>query len=120
MDKLQAYHNFWSDFGWKAYDETSVPDTAVLPYITYEASVDYFGSELALTASLWSRSTSWVDITAKEKQIAEVIGDGGKLIPYTNGAFWIKRGNPWAQRMSEASDDSIRRIVLNLTIEFIN
>lgn len=120
MDKLQAYHSFWASFGWKAYDETSVPDIAVLPYITYEVAVDYFDNELALTASLWSRSTSWVDITAKEKEIAELIGRGGLIIPYAGGGLWIKRGNPWAQRMSDSSDDMIRRIVLNISIEFID
>ena len=68
MDKMQAYHDFWSSFGWKAYDETSVPDIAVLPYITYESATDSFGTQLSLNASLWSRSTSWADITAKEKE----------------------------------------------------
>lgn len=119
MDKLQAYHSFWSSFGWKAYDETSVPDTATLPYITYEASTDYFNNELALTGSLWARSTSWVEITAKEKEIAERIGRGGAIILYDSGGFWIKRGNPWAQRMSDSSDDMIRRMVLNISLEYI-
>lgn len=120
MDKMQAYHDFWSSFGWKAYDETSVPDTAVLPYITYESATDSFGTELALNASLWSRSTSWVDITAKEKEIAQYITRGGKVKMYDDGAIWIRKGTPWAQRMSEAGDENIRRILLNLTVEFID
>lgn len=120
MDKLQAYHAFWSSFDWKAYDETSVPDSAELPYITYEVASDSFDNDLALTASLWSRSTSWVDITAKEKEIAEAITRGGTVIMYDGGAFWIRKGMPWAQRMAEASDDSVRRIVLNVFIEFID
>lgn len=120
MDKLQAYHAFWNGFGWKAYDETSVPDSAVLPYITYEVSSDNFDNDLALTASLWSRSTSWADITAKEQEIADEITRGGTMRLYDNGAFWIRKGHPWAQRMSESSDDSVRRIVLNVTVEFID
>ena len=119
MDKLQAYHAFWSSFGLKAYDETSVPDTATLPYITYEASSDFFGTDLAMTASLWYRSTSWADITAKEKAIASDIGRGGKIVSYTGGGIWIRRGTPWAQRMPDSTDDMVRRIVLNVIIEFI-
>jgi len=119
MDKIQAYDNFWYSFGWDAYDETSVPDNAALPYITYELATDYFDNTLALTASLWSRSTSWTDITAKAEQISEYIGRGGKLVPFQNGAIWIKRGTPWAQRMSDASDDMVRRIVLNIQAEYI-
>ena len=120
MNKIQAYFNFWSSFGLAVYDETSVPDTAVLPYITVEASSDVYGAELALTASLWYRSTSWTDVTLKEMQISEAIGRGGKMVTYDGGAFWIRRGTPWAQRMSEASDDSVRRIVLNVLLEFID
>lgn len=117
MDSLQAYHAFWASFGWKAYDETSVPDIAVMPYITYEAADDYFDNTVALTASLWSRSTSWVDITAKAKEIALKIGLGGIIIPFYNGMIWLKRGHPWAQRMSDGDD--VRRIVLNIEAEYI-
>ena len=118
MDSLQALQKFWSSFTWKAYDETSVPDNAQLPYITYEASKDYFGSTLAQTASLWIRATGWSSITAKEKEISDYIGRGGKMIPFDNGVLWIRRGLPWAQRMAD-EDDTIRRIVLNIEIEFV-
>lgn len=120
MTKLQALHSFWSSFGLKAYDETSVPDNATMPYITYEVSSDDFGSELAQTGSIWYRSTSWTDITNKEAEIAEAITRGGKLITYDGGAFWIKKGTPWAQRMSDPNDDAVRRMLLNVTIEFLN
>lgn len=120
MNKIQALHAFWGSFGLKAYDETSVPDGAELPYITYEVSSDDFGKSLAQTASLWYRSSSWADITAKEMQIADFIGRGGRMIAYTGGAMWIQKGQPWAQRMAEPSDDMVRRIVLNIEIEFLD
>ena len=119
-DKIQALHNFWSSFGLTAYDENSVPDDARLPYITYEVSSDDFGHTLAQTASLWYRSTSWADITKKEQQIADFITKGGRMIAYDDGAFWVQKASPWAQRMSDPSDDKIRRIVLNVTVEFLN
>ena len=120
MDKIQALHNFWSNFGLTAYDQNTVPDDAQLPYITYEVSDDSFGNTLAQTASLWYRSSSWADITNKEIQISNFITMGGRLITYNGGAFWIKKASPWAQRMSDPSDDKIRRIVLNVTIEFLD
>lgn len=120
MNKMQTLHAFWSSFGLKAYDETSVPDNAQLPYITYEASSDEFGNTLAQTASLWYRSSSWADITAKEEQIAEFIGRGGIMVAYDEGSMWIQKASPWAQRMNDQNDDMVRRIVLNVTIEFLS
>lgn len=119
MNAVQTLHNFWNGFGLTAYDENTVPDNAKLPYITYEASSDFFGNSMIRSASLWYRSPSWAAITEKEQQIADFIGRGGRMMNCDEGAFWIKRGTPWAQRMSEPSDDMIRRIVLNYEIEFI-
>jgi hypothetical protein len=120
MNKVQALHEFWSEFGLKAYDENSVPDNAPLPYITYEASVDDFGNGLAQTANLWYRSSSWADITAKEQEIANYITRGGRMIKYDQGAIWIQKASPWAQRFEEEGDDMIRRIILNVMVEFLD
>lgn len=120
MDKLQAYTNFWNGFDLKAYDETSVPDNSVMPYITFEMMEDDFGNTLALTASIWYRSTSWVEAVAKSNEIRNAIGKGGKIVPYDDGAFWIKKGIPWAQHMAEDNDDSVRRTIINIEVEFID
>lgn len=120
MNKVQALTSFWNGFGLKAYDETSVPDTAVLPYITFEVGTSDFDHDVALTGSLWYRDTSWAAITAKEMEIANYLGRGGLVKTYDGGAFWIRRGTPWAQRMGDSTDDSVRRIVMNIEIEFID
>lgn len=119
MTAMQALNNFWNGFGLVAYDENTVPDKTPFPYITFEATEDYFNSTVALSASLWYRSTLWADVSRKEEQIADFIGRGGRTVAFDGGAFWIKRGQPWAQRMGDPSDDMIRRIVLNIEIEFI-
>lgn len=119
MNVAQVLQAFWSGFDLPAYDENTVPDEAALPYVTYEVSDDYFGEDRQLSASLWYHSTSWADITAKEQQIAEFIGRGGRMFAVDGGAIWLKRGNPWAQRMAEPSDAMVRRIVLSYEIEFI-
>lgn len=120
MNALQTLHAFWSGFGLKAYDENSVPENAQLPYITYEAPLDDFGHPLAQTASLWYRDSGWTQITEKEQQIADFITRGGRTLSFNDGVMWIQRGSPWAQRMSEPSDDMIRRIVLNVQVEYLN
>lgn len=120
MNKIQALHSFWSGFSLKAYDENSVPDDAVLPYLTYEVSSDSFGNELPLTASLWYRSSSWEGITAKEQEISDFIGRGGRMIAFDGGAMWLQKASPWAQRLADPSDEMIRRIVLNISVEYMD
>lgn len=130
MNKMQTLHSFWSGFGLKAYDENSVPEYVeddqgntvklVPPYITYEASSDDFGNTLLRTASLWYRSSSWAEITAKEQEIAEYITRGGRMLAYDGGAIWLQRSTPWAQRMNDPSDEMIKRIVLTVQMEFLD
>lgn len=120
MNKIQALHKFWSDFGLKAYDENSVPDDAKLPYITYEVTYDDFGNALAQSASLWYRSSSWESVTEKEQEIADFITRGGRMIAYDGGAMWIQKSTPWATRMGDPSDEMVKRIILNISIEFLD
>lgn len=122
MDNLQALHNFWSGFGLKAYDENTVPDGAMAAnggeYLTYNAYDSYFDEVVGLYASLWYKSTSWAEISQKAAEIGETIGYGGKLVYFDGGAMWVKRGVPFAQRMSD-EDDTIRRIHLNIEVEYL-
>lgn len=120
MDKEQALYAFWAGFNWPAYDEQTVPDEATLPYITYEDAVSGFNNDIALTADLWYRSREWSQITAKAKEIVAAIGRGGKLVQYKGGAFWIKLSTPNYTRTSDPSDDGVRRIKFNLTIEYFD
>lgn len=130
MNKIQTLNAFWNSFGLKAYDETSVPEYITddqgnkvklePPYITYEVSSDNFGNTLMQSASIWYRSSSWEEITAKEQEIAEYITRGGRTLAYDGGAMWLQMGSPWAQRMAEPSDDMVRRIVLSVLVEFLD
>lgn len=119
MNKLQALHNFWSGFGWKAYDAASVPDNAELPYITHEAATGDFDSPIAQTAGLWCRASSWNEIEAKKDEIEKKITRGGVYVPYDGGALIIQKANPWAQHV-HYEDDTIRWITLNYTVEYID
>ena len=118
MTKEEAYHNFLSSFDWKAYDENTVPDDAVLPRITYDLSVAEFGEPVAMSLSVWDRSTKWTSVTYKAEEIYYAIGYGGKIIPFDGGYIWVKRGQPFSQRMPD-ENDSIRRIYINLEVEYL-
>lgn len=124
MTKEQALHSFWSSFGLTAYDENTVPDDATLPYLTYSVSVGDYGSSVTMPASLWYRSQSWKDITEKANEIENHIGLGGKIVRHDDGVLWIKRASTFAQRMGAGStdadrDSSIRRIVLNIVVDYL-
>lgn len=118
MTNAEVIYRFWASFELPTYDETSVPAKSQTPYLTYETALDSFGNEVALTASLWYRDTGWEAITVKANQINAAISRGGRMLATENGALWLKRGTPFAQRMAD-TDDSIRRIVINVTVEFI-
>ena len=119
MTKASALYNFWSGFGLTAYEENTVPTDAKFPYITYQVVTDSFGAEIALTASVWYRGTSWVEANAKAEEISRTISRGGKTIPVDGGVLWLKRGTPFAQSMGDETDDLIKRKYLNITAEFL-
>ncbi len=118
MTKASALYNFWSGFGLTAYEENTVPTDAKFPYITYQVVTDSFGAEVALTASVWYRGTSWVEANAKAEEISRTISRGGKTIPVDGGVLWLKRGTPFSQSMGDETDDLIKRKYLNITAEF--
>ena len=118
MTKAEAVQSFWSGFGVPAYEMSSVPQEAQLPYITYDFSTGSFGEEVNLSASLWWRSHSWTECNAKTEEISRKIGHGGTVIPCDGGAIWIKKGQPFAQSMGDPTDQALKRKYINITAEF--
>ena len=122
MTKEAALYNFWSMCGIPVYEENAVPtseDGAEFPYITYQVVTDSFGNNVALTGSVWCRSTSWKEANAKAQEISNVLSRGGVTLACDGGIIWIRRGVPFAQSMGDDSDDLIKRKYLNITAEFI-
>ena len=119
MDKAQAVHNFMNSFTWKAYDEGTVPDDAVFPRITYQLFVDALDHPLSMAISLWDRSYSWTSVEEKAKEIAyRLYTMRPPAIPCDTGRVYIKKGSPFAQRMSDQADSMIRQMYINLEIEY--
>lgn len=118
-DRKQALYNFWSSFGLPAYEETSVPEGAKMPYITYEASVGGFDAVLSLSASIWDRTTggtALIDSKADEiEQYIKAMGcpkiRGGRFRAYTDGVF--------SQTMGDPEDRLIKRNILTVYFEFM-
>lgn len=117
-DAAQTWQDFLDSFGLPAYDENTVPEDAAMPRLTYSWSESEVDTPVALSASLWYRSRGWKDITLMAEEIYNEVGYSGKVLPMVGGYLWIKRGSPFSQRMSD-SDDGIRRIYINFTVEFL-
>ena len=120
MDKFQVLQEFWSSFGDDAYDENTVPTGTYrpeLPYITYQAAATDFNYPVNLRASLWYYGSSWMPISQKMLEISKVLANGGTILQCDGGAVWIKKREPFAQRMSDPND-MIRRYVISITAEF--
>lgn len=130
MNKQQAYNAFWRSFGVLAFEENAVPDDetiqalidagkaeAKFPYITYQVITDSLGNVVFPTASIYDKSTSWERSDLLSNIIAKKIKQMN-TIKLDEGRMFITTGTPFAQHMDEQGDSSIRRIVLNLGVEF--
>lgn len=120
MNKYQTWEAFWNSFEIPAYDETSVPDDAVPPYITYESAFDDLGEPLGLTASVYYRSTNWKAISSKVAEIETRLKRGGAQVRYDSGSLWITKARPFSQRFTDNENDTIRRYIINVQAEFFD
>lgn len=119
MTKDKALYAWFSQF-MTAYPETSVPEDAEFPWLTYELVSGALDSgEIGITVNLWYYSEKEAEPNAKAQEIADAIGMGGVLIPCDGGAIWIKRGTPWCQNIRDDSDGNIKRRYLNITLEYL-
>ena len=130
MNKQQAYNSFWSGFGVLAFEENSVPDDVVIngliesgiakakyPYITYQVITDDLDGKVFPSASIYDKSTSWERVDLLANLISERIQQMS-TIELDNGRMFIAKGSPFSQHMFENGDISIKRILLNLGVEF--
>ena len=130
MNKEQAYNAFWSRFGVLAFEENSMPDDKVIeslikagvakakyPYIAYQVIVDDLGHPVFPTASIYDRNTSWQRADELANTISESI-QKMNTIKIDDGRMFITKGSPFAQHQLESEDLNIRRVILNLGIEF--
>lgn len=119
MTKAAALYRFFSSFGIPAYVNTSVPDDAKPPYLTYTYATSSFENEaVSLTVNLWYRTTSEAIPNAKAEEIGVRI-DEMYPIPCDGGAIWMKRGSPFNQAVPDNDDPAIKRRYMNITAEYL-
>lgn len=118
IDRWQALYDFWSGFGWAAYEENSVPKDAEYPYITYEANTAGFENIVSLTASLWTRNGSWEEADRKSDEIENYIKTMG-CPRIKDGRYRVFTEGEFAQSMGDPDDILIKRKLLNIQVEFM-
>lgn len=121
MNVHAAIQSFFGGFGLNAYPAISVPtgeDAPNFPYLTYVANTDSEMGRVMVTASVFYRSTSWIDCNAKVDEISRAIGDK-TVVECDNGAIIIRKGSPWAQPMGDDSDNMIKRKILNMEFLYV-
>lgn len=121
MNKYEALHEFYSSFGVKAYEETSVPDdvkTGSMPYITYEVITSPFDAQqVALSLQIFFKSNSLMKINALTEKIHEALR-GGKKLQCDTGYIVLYAGSPFAITQP-SGDKSVKAKYINITADYI-
>ena len=118
MTKGAALQSFFNGI-MPSYAETSVPDDAAFPYLTYRLALNAWDSgETALAINMWFRTPSEAVPNAKAQELSDAIGYSGITIPCDGGFIWLKRGSPWCQSMRDESDPMIKRRYINVIAEY--
>ena len=120
MTPEAAIYQFFNSFGIPAYMDSSVPDDAEFPYITYNlVENDMNQTETNLTVNVWYRTESEALPNAKVRELFDGIGLGGVTLPCDGGMVWLKRGTPWSQSVTiEGEDEMVKRRYVNVNADF--
>ena len=119
MTKGAALQSFFNGI-MPSYAAPAVPDDATLPYLTYELITSTWGGgEVGLTVNMWFRTTSEKEPNAAVDKLSKAIGLGGVFLHCDDGVIWLKRGSPWSQSLTDATDKTIKRRYINVTAEYL-
>ena len=114
VDTARALYLFWSSFGLPAYTTMTVPDDAVIPYITYSLVETEPTEPSSHYAQVFYRATDNAGLLAKVDEIKQAIGTG--IILKTDGGYvCIRPDTPFAQLVVDA-DPANRYAYINLQI----
>lgn len=114
INTAKALYEFWSGFGLPAYQTDSVPDNAVMPYITYSLVETEPLESASHYAQVWYRDTSNAALLAKVDVIKEIISNGVR-IDCNGGCVVIRPSSPLVQFMVDA-DPANRYAYFNLQL----
>lgn len=118
MNKWNSQYAYWSSFGIPAYNEQTVPEDAVMPYLTYQSVIGSLNGRMTVSGSLYYRGTSWAPIMQKVMEMEPFID---RQIPIDGGAVLIRKPVAnFAQPMDVPGDSRVRRILLTVEVEFLS
>lgn len=118
LDKWSAQKVYWSSFGFPAYQELTVPPDAKMPYITYQTANGSLNGVVNVSASIYYKGTSWAAIMQEVLQMEKV---ADRQLFIDGGIMKVRKPiSNFAQPMSEAGDEKIRRMILTVEIEFLS
>lgn len=120
MTEIAAIINYFSNFA-TCYPSDAVPDDPKYPYLTVEPRIGFFDDgNVPVQVQLWHRTESDADVNAIVRDIGRDIDYGGMPVPCDGGWVWIKRGSPFVVPVTVTDDDSIKRRLINVSLEYFN
>lgn len=119
MNKYQALQSFLEKVGVPVYAESSVPEQAEYPYMTYsQVDGDFMSGETSMNVNLWCYTDTESQPNELVFQLSKLVGFGGTTLIYDTGAIWVKKGSPFAQNIPDESN--VKHRYINLDLEFLS
>ena len=113
VEIMKGLNQFFSQFG-TAYIETSVPESAVFPYITYKCGSEDWNNKALISCSIYSKSSSYVELSEIAEKILDSARDGA-IINIDGGYLCIYLGEPEFQIVPN-TDYNIRQGYINFVV----
>ena len=110
---MKGLNKCFSQFG-KAYIETSVPESAEFPYITYKCGSEDWKNKALISCSIYSKSSSYVELSEIAEKILDSARDGA-IINVDGGYLCIYLGEPEFQIVPN-TDYNIRQGYINFVV----
>lgn len=110
---MKGLNKFFSQFG-TAYIETSVPESAEFPYITYKCGSEDWKNKALISCSIYSKSSSYLELSEIAEKILDSARDGA-IINVDGGYLCIYLGEPEFQIVPN-NDYDIRQGYINFVV----
>ena len=113
VEIMKGLNKFFSQFG-TAYIETSVPESAEFPYITYKCGSEDWNNKALISCSIYSKSSSYLELSEIAEKILDSARDGA-IINVDGGYLCIYLGEPEFQIVPN-TDYNIRQGYINFVV----
>lgn len=115
ISTAKALYEFFSGFGIPAYPENTVPDDAVLPYLSYSLAEPEWDQVQSFYVKVYYRNrSSYLESLTKADEIVREIGTGIVLPCEPHGYIAIHPQTPLIQQLPP--EEEVRGAYINLSI----